>query len=474
MQDIETFPAVKLEDHDDSDDADLRPRPHHTQESRRYASWKPSNMQIATFSLIFVVMLYALFSKKESPGPQQVVTLTPPLEPAPLPPISSPPPPPEPKPEPELPIVTFILPPETEIPESDKDYVHLSEVCKNTQWRKNLYLNCTTEIYNEFGVKVAIQLGATNLKAWLMSCVRFAVDAGMTMIIPKAPIRLEGDPGQFNQWVDLNFLIDRGYWIQSLQHECPQLNIIDELAGQNIKPQPQVITMKSSGIWPPYAFKKGEYLEKLDETLRNNSIQVDSNGPVSPIIINENEAAFGWRYNMEPNIRLYLRSATRYNESFVDFGKSLSDQIKRDYGQYIGLHLRMEHGWVQLDYPTYIRSFVKAMEADAPDIMTIYVAVGDINIENQFRDDMKKINKTVVSKWDIAFRHQPILDELTTYLFDQRAVVDQIILEQSDFYYGNGGSSLSYIVGANRGDGYISKCNCRLVFGYHPAFNCCI
>jgi hypothetical protein len=338
----------------------------------------------------------------------------------------------------------------------------LQSACQSTTWRKNLYLNCTSEAKNEFGIRVSAQMGATNLKAMIMSCVRFAIDAGMNLYIPRVPIRLESDPAQFNLWTDLTYLIDVEYLKKQLQAECPQLGLYDvhlDIPNGIMKPRANVI--------PPPSVGKGEYRSKIDEVLMSKNIDLNTSVPT---VIYDNEAMFGWKFNTEPVIRQFLRKAVKYQDNLTSVGRRISNLINEDY---IGFHLRVEHGWWHEDYVELTQTFLQTIKKNVPNIKTIYVAVGDINIENQFRTDMAKLGLSVVSKWQIAFKNQDVLDELSALTFDQRAVVDQEILERSVFFYGNGYSSLAYAIAQNRGDGNIDDCQCYLVYGLYYAFKCC-
>ena len=340
----------------------------------------------------------------------------------------------------------------------------LTTLCASTNWRKNLYLNCTSVAKNKYGITVSSQMGATNLKAMIMSCVRFAIDAGMNMIIPKAPIRVESDPGQFNQWTEITYLIDEDHLKKSLKTECPQLNLYDadlEISNRLLKPGANYI--------PPPSVGKGEYKSKIDEVLKTNNI--DPADVTVPTVIYDNEAMFGWKFNTEPAIRQSLRNAVKYQDRLLSLGRRIANLIK---GDYIGFHLRVENGWEHDDYVSSTQYFVKTILRKFPTIKNIYVAVGDINFENRFREDMHKQGFLVLSKWEIAFRNQDILNDLTSLTFDQRAVVEQEILERSYYFYGNGYSSLAYIIADNRGKGDLKNCQCELVYGFYFAFKCCM
>jgi hypothetical protein len=345
----------------------------------------------------------------------------------------------------------------------------LRDTCRSTKWKKDIYLNCTTKRHNEYNVTISFQIGATNVKVLIVNCIRLAIDAGIGMIIPLSPLRLESDPVQFNLWTDPSFLIDVDHIFESMNRECPELVMYRSDDFHKTILDSKSIYYPQREMVPPPPIMIHEYASRMDQVMKDAGFTYDPIKPV-PAVIYENLALFAWNFDTEPVIRRTLREAVQYQPRLISLGRRIVDLIDAEY---FGFHLRAEQDWPHNDYVRTVQQFLDISKNHYSNITTIYVAIGDEHIEKRFQAEMAQINLKVLSKWDIAYRNQDILEEVSKLTFDQRAVLDQEILENAAYFYGNGYSALAYAVAYDRGDGVFANCKCDLLYGLWYAFKCC-
>ena len=339
---------------------------------------------------------------------------------------------------------------EPDVPES----FTLRALCDQTFWQPNIYLNCTN-----------VAGGTFNVLNSVVTCLRWAIDGGMGMLLPKFATRAKDNPSRwYDTWEDYSYLFDRVHLLKSMQEKCPQFIIkeadfvIDTVVENKffVKWQP-----KTTGMYRSHSYDLLHF---------NTSIDLPSN---KSIAIVEDNPLWGWDFVKErKKIHQSLLNAVKFSPELLAIASTIIEKLPQ--GKFIGFHLRAEKDFVWYNYETITAWFNKHFSARDSDVSTIYVATGTRDVEERFRQEMQKDPKIrVISKWSLAEGNDEIIAKMKDLRFDQLSVVDFEVLSQSDYFYGVGQSSFAWAVGVQRGNGSIEDCGCNLYECPDPYFVCC-
>lgn len=135
--------------------------------------------------------------------------------------------------QPEIPILTSYEPNETASNASYPSMTFLTEdfelegpfdgsalaaVCEKTKWQEGLYFDCS----NNSG-------GIGNMRNFILTCVRYAIDAGASLIKPTIRKRNENKLADlFTTYMPLSYMFDEAHFLDSLHEFCPQMKIVEK------------------------------------------------------------------------------------------------------------------------------------------------------------------------------------------------------------------------------------------------------
>lgn len=354
--------------------------------------------------------------------------------------------------------------PELPVPTSKPYSDSVKSLCEATIWQPGLYVNCTN-ILNLPGKPVGTgnPQGLFNVKNTIQTCVRWAIDAGMGLVMPRLAIRDKTNLEYFNEWQDFSFLFDEDHLRKTLSEECPQLKIIDwkDHVDRKIVAERKSFTYYSHG-WFRYHIN----------TLVNTSGDDPSKAST---VVWENEPLFSWEFYKDGNnVHQTLYNLIKFNPKFVNVGKEIVGLLPKDY---LGIHIRAEkdaEGFLGiLNYNTQIKNFVDTYKEKYTHIKTVYVATGDKEIDDRFTNDIKDLNCKVVTKWTLAAENKDLKAKLEAVRFDQLAIMDYEVLRSSTAFFGMSLSSYTFGIGYERGHGSLIGCNCHIIGAIPSIFNCC-
>jgi hypothetical protein len=332
--------------------------------------------------------------------------------------------------------------------------ITLEQACGETVWLTNTYLNCTE-----------IAGGTINVRNSVMTCIRWAIDAGMGMILPR--IRRRSKP---NVWLDeyesFSYLFDAQHMKQTLQTKCPKFVVIDD--------DTQLPTIGNRLVtefteWKPYI--RTTYRDHTEDFINQKSKPY--NRQEGSTVLVEGNPLWGWHFYREPNVRRDILEAVQFNSKLLYLSKRIVANLK---DKFIGIHLRVEvdAGWHT--FTEVVSWFKKLIIENNHTGITIYIATGQHQIENDFRNTFS--NTKVISKWTLAESDQDLVEELKSFTFDQLAVIDYEVLKLSEHFYGLSQSSLSYSIALDRTvdprTQSTKSCKCDLFDIIDPYFVCCI
>jgi hypothetical protein len=338
----------------------------------------------------------------------------------------------------------------------------LESLCDSTRWQPNVYLNCTNVKqmmgWPQFTVNPQ---GAMNLRNSMLTCVRWAIDGGMGLIMPRIAVRNPEDIIWFDHWEDYSYLFDENGLRATLGEECPQLKIYDTYH----KVSKQVNS--TAGGFTHYA--PGSFRKHVDELIAS----VPNYSKDDSIVIWENEPLFGFYFDKESkNVHKSLSKAVNFRPDLLAIASVVISLLPKNF---VGMHLRCERDTGAYNYSTQVTPMLEMMKQNFTHIDTIYVAVGTPEIEEQFRADMNAHNLKVISKSSLlsSDKQTGLQEKMSNLGFDQQGVIDYQVLIQSDYFFGVGISSFAFGVAFERGRGNYENCNCRLHGGILGEFKCC-
>ena len=337
----------------------------------------------------------------------------------------------------------------------------LESLCSTTEWRSDLFLNCTNvkQLPGWPNISVNPQ-GAMNIRNSMLSCVRWAIDGGMGLILPRIAARYDKDIINFDHWEDYDFLFDMDMLRATLMQECPQLRLYDTY--YQVEEQ-----HNSTGLGFTH-YEVGTFKRHIDDIVRDRNHTSNKT-----LVVWENEPLFGWNFFKE-NKRIH-RSLYRA----VNFRKDLlviaSEVVSLLPPRFVAIHLRNELDTIAYNYTSQVTPLLDMMKNNFTDIDTIYVAVGTPKIEEKFRADMKTHGYNVISKLSLlnSQKKTDLLDRVNKLPFDQRGVIDFQVLLRAEYFFGVGISSFAYGVAYERGNGDLEDCNCHLHGIILGEFKCC-
>lgn len=348
----------------------------------------------------------------------------------------------------------------------------INAVCDRTAWNESLVFTCN-ESYG----------GVGNIRNSILHCVRYAIQAGASLVLPRIVLRSSTDIGtiETGQTAEFSYMFDTPHFLESMQQYCPQLTVHntvedargdpEEIQGLTLSLKPESLVeggVPRTGIPDPGAWR-GQFYSWLE-----SQINTSGKGIPSSVVVNLQRSymtypiysdgeAFAHTFASVLRFRNDTRVlATKVLSSLVDrfsLDVNLEDDILPN--AFFGVHLRTEadskKAWESAgDYWFYshYRNQVKVYLEQAPhsNPAAIYVASGDLDETARFAADAAKVpaphNYPVVSKTDLLAGED--LETLRALTFDQQALVDYLVLLKASDFAGVAHSSFAWSIALKR------------------------
>lgn len=348
----------------------------------------------------------------------------------------------------------------------------ISAVCNQTAWNESLVFTCN-ESYGGIG----------NIRNSVLHCVRYAIQAGASLVLPRIVLRSAEDIGtiETGQTADFSYMFDTPHFFESLSLFCPQLkvhNTIEDVRNGLEEKESLTLSLKPgslveggvprTGIPEPSAWR-GQFYAWLD-------MQITAAGSSTPNLtvvnlqrsymtypIYSDGEAFAHTFASVLQFRNDTRALATKVLSFLVERFSLDVNLQDDIlaNAFFGVHLRTEadskKAWESAgDYWFYshYRNQVKVYLEQAPrsNPAAIYIASGDPAEIAHFAADAAKVpaphNYPVVSKDDLLAGED--LEALRALTFDQQALVDYLVLLKGSDFAGVAHSSFAWSIALKR------------------------
>ncbi|KAI0132984.1 hypothetical protein BJ170DRAFT_563887, partial [Xylariales sp. AK1849] len=326
----------------------------------------------------------------------------------------------------------------------------LSVLCDKTAWTEGLWLQCHSGCGEN---KTSFCGGLTNARNRIQTCIRLAIDAGASVIIPSVTTRAEDDLLNTNQ----RSVCPNEWWntnrLQSVMNrECPQLKMqfceVDVPDSRILEPEYRNYLAEGH--------RNSTFEALMRETMNSSGIEPSSVSPKNQVVLKYGDTYIAWDYAKSDemsSIRKDLFNALTYNATLLGFGQDILNSPQLEESAFIGVHLRGEGDWPSGFGSAYdqMSRYVEAIEnitKTMPDAAaaTVYVSCGDQNAIQTFREILEPLNYTVHDKWTLLADQPAKLARIETLGFDQKGIVEYEVLTHSRFWMGISMSSMSALI----------------------------
>lgn len=348
----------------------------------------------------------------------------------------------------------------------------INAVCNQTAWNESLVFTCN-ESYGGIG----------NIRNSVLHCVRYAIQAGASLVLPRIVLRSSTDIGtiETGQTADFSYMFDTNHFMESISLYCPQLKIhatiedvrdgLEEKEGLTLSLKPESLVeggVPRTGIPDPSAWN-GQFYSWLDTQISTagkgapNLIVVNLQRSYMTYPIYSDGEAFAHTFASVLQFRNDTRAlATKVLSSLAErfsLDINLEDDILPK--AFFGVHLRTEADskkawesagdyWFYSHYGNQVKVYLEQAPRSSP--AAIYVASGDPDEIARFADDAAKVpaphNYPVVSKVELLEGED--LEALRALTFDQQALVDYLVLLKASDFAGVAHSSFAWSIALKR------------------------
>lgn len=358
------------------------------------------------------------------------------------------------------------------------DSGELREICSNTDWNSSLVFTCD----NNHG-------GVGRVRNSILNCVRYAIGAGGALVVPTIATRDmdDLDPGHGHHgdeeegeedmeaalhkrhgvavWKEMDYMFDQDHFVGSLKKSCPDLVLIPHmersLSGRRRGLIPEMLFHKetpASGIEHPETWP-----DKLDGWIKK---YITLEPATEPIVVDLEQSFlqypthsdgkdlahhFGHILKFRTDVR---RLATAVLKEIPQRCEIRPFDLSRPIinPSFLGVHLGTEiplaaekRHEVDITYNHYeAQAIAYIRQATSSKIATMYVASGNFPDVVKLQADAGQKNIVVTYKEDLL--HGKLKEELKGLTWDQRALVDFLVLLKGQEFAGIGHSSFSWNV----------------------------
>lgn len=348
----------------------------------------------------------------------------------------------------------------------------VNTVCNQTAWNDSLVFTCN-ESYGGIG----------NIRNSVLHCVRYAIQAGASLVLPLIVLRSSTDIGtiETDQTADFSYMFDTNHFLEFMSLYCPQLKIHNtiedvkagveekEVLTFSLKPEDLVEGgVPRTGIPDPSAWR-GQFYSWLD-----TQISTAGQGAASLIVVNLQRSymtypiysdgeAFAHTFASVLQFRNDTRAlATKVLSSLAErflLDVNLEDDILPN--AFFGVHLRTEADskkawesagdyWFYSHYGNQVKVYLEQAPRSSP--AAIYIASGDPDEIARFAADAAEMpaphNYPVVNKVELLGGKD--LEALHAMTFDQQALVDYLVLLKASDFAGVAHSSFAWSIALKR------------------------
>ena len=336
----------------------------------------------------------------------------------------------------------------------------LERVCKETTWTPGLIFVCD----NNSG-------GIGNIRNFILTCIRYAIDAGASGItMPRIQRRSEEDLANIftTGFQPFDYFFNEEHFRKVMNTYCPQmtiLNLTDDATTINGADITRVEEFYPKDLGDLDGCDGRGVNRHLDmfRTKFDNWLITRKHMPTeqAPMTIRFKWATFfEWPiYRDGPEFAATFGDILRINADIEDLSKKVLMQMTKFVGAppdpekleapYLGVHLRTESDALGFwpDFNVQSEGYLK--EAELRGLKHAYLATGNATDGHRFAEKAsEKLKMKVTSKLDLLQGED--LQRLTDLSWDQQALVDFLVLTKSTHFTGCSFSSFTMNIAFKR------------------------
>jgi hypothetical protein len=336
----------------------------------------------------------------------------------------------------------------------------LERVCKESEFTPGLVYVCD----NNSG-------GIGNIRNFILTCIRYAIEAGASgLIMPRIQRRSEDQLGNLftASFQPFDYFFDEKHFRTVMGKYCPQIAIPNDIPNADKRIEATEFYPKELNGDGDGCDERGvnrhldQFRARLGAWLHQSHRYPNATVPLTirsrwatffewPIYRDGPEFAttFGDILRIRPDIQDLAAITLDEMRNFIHGNSEGISKRKKLDASYLGVHLRTENDalgfWPNFD--TQTKGYLK--EAGLRGLKHAYIATGDTSEGNRFGDladkqlGMKVIGKTDLLKGDDLKR----LNDLS---WDQQALVDFLVLTKSTHFTGCSFSSFTMNIAIKR------------------------
>jgi hypothetical protein len=337
----------------------------------------------------------------------------------------------------------------------------LERVCKeSTTWTPGVVFVCD----NNSG-------GVGNIRNYILTCFRYAIDAGATgIVLPQIRTRSEKDLANIMlDYQGFDYFFDEEHFRKSLHAACPQFTLYSSTDDIPHAPVP----FKAEEITPRNFGKRGgcdkrelnKHTGRFDKQFwaHINSTAEEFNLP-PPSVRTPRIIRFTWGVQWDwpvfrdgPEFVASYGGLLRFRKDIMDLGHRAAGYMRHFSAQhggsraFAGLHLRTESDalsrWPKFDNQS--KAYLE--KAGAMDFKAAYLATGNkTEAQKLTTAASERYGMAVITKHELLKDYHSDLAALEALTWDQQALIDFIVLLECDYFLGVSPSSFSMNVAGKR------------------------
>lgn len=352
----------------------------------------------------------------------------------------------------------------------------IRDVCMSTKWNESLVFTCD----NNHG-------GVGHVRNSILNCVRYAMAAGGSLVLPSIALREDDemgethaspeqeDMGEEHSHLDrrhgygrqgLEYMFDKTHFVESMRLSCPEMPLIRHMD--------ETITDRRRGLLPESLFENVptsglEHPEEWPARLETWIEETMGHSPQEePIIIDLEQSflhypthsdghgfahSFGNILKFRPDVRRLATKVLHQMSDWYELDFNYSEPILKP--SFFGAHLGTESPYLETRHTSdVLYSHFQAQasayinQATSLHLKTMYVASGNVEEVHKLGLQAAEYNIGVTHKEDLLKGKD--LDQLDTLRWDQRALVDYLVVLKAQEFGGVGHSPFSWQIAMTR------------------------
>jgi hypothetical protein len=337
----------------------------------------------------------------------------------------------------------------------------LARVCSEAHWTPGIVFLCD----NNSG-------GIGNIRNAILTCLRYAIEAGATgLVLPTIRTRSETDlTALWQEPLPFDYFFDEAHFRSSLAAACPQITVYPntyEILGVQQPDKFEPVKPKDFGASRAdcnYGFPN-MLAHSFGTKFRQWAAEKEKEFLLPPLSMMDRRvfrltwgAQFEWPAWIDgPEFVATYGGLLRFRPDILDVGASVVALMKafaasgdRKGTHFVGMHLRTEHDALPA-WPTFEdQTAAYLQEVQRGEFTAGYLATGNASQAAMFkRQALQDANLHVVTKEDLL-SGQPEETTLNALTWDQRALVDFVVLMDADYFLGMNPSTFSMTVALKR------------------------